>query len=247
MNSPVSIEELASAVRRIHRSDAPRTEMVIEQYLEDRLKDFRPSEKLELLGRLTNEFKTSAAEPRPAIAPDPEQLSRLFSLFLGEKVSEVEMNSPDFPSRLASSLNTVFDTVNEIISVMNATLQGEKHEMEETTYKTIRYIIGTDLQDESGGDSLEAYLDQIKRAFLMSHQAFKQAAWTIISKILIELDPEKIAGLETGSLKFGPLKKARSFDMYQERFRKVRNWFESPRFTENLLREFERTCQNLYR
>ena len=35
-------------------------------------------------------------------------------------------------------------------------------------------------------------------------------------------------------------------EAYQEKFQKIRQWFDSGRCTEELLREFEKTCQSRY-
>ena len=94
---------------------------------------------------------------------------------------------------------------------------------------------------------MEAHLDQIKKAFLTSHQAFKEAVRNKVGAILRELDPDRIAEIGGGGLKFGPLKKAGDFDLYREKFQRVQKWFRSERFTEDLLREFEKICQRTYR
>ncbi|MEJ2234857.1 MAG: hypothetical protein P8X67_13105 [Syntrophobacterales bacterium] len=242
MNSPISIEEFATGIRSIYSSDVSQAETLIEKYLEENLKGFSPSERLELLDKLTHEFKRAISQKPDAPSPGPDLVAKLFSLFLGKKVSNVDLSSRDFLERLAGSLNTMFDSLNEIVGVINSTLLGKQAEIQ-----TIRQIIGTNLHDELGGGSLENYLSQIKKAFLTSHQAFKQAAQAKISEILIELDPKRIADSETGVLKVGPLKKAGLFDVYQEKFQRVQKWFESERFMNDLLREFEKICRSLYR
>jgi hypothetical protein len=242
MNSPVSIEELASAVKQIYRSDVSQAETLIEKYLEERLQGASPLDKLAHLERLCEEFRGAAAQEPSSPESQPEVVAKLFSLFLGKKVSESDLSSNEFLERLAGSLNTVFDSLNEIVGVINATLLGKQAELE-----TIRQIIGTDLHDELGGSSLEDYLAQIKKAFLASHQAFKEAAEIQVRQILHELDPHRLAETEAGGLKIGALKKAGLFEVYQERFQKVQNWFSDGRFTEELLREFEKSCQRFYR
>ena len=242
MNRPASIQELVGGIRHIYQSDVSGAETLIEQYLQGALKEFNPSDRLELLDRLTQEFKQAFPPGGFANGPGQDLVPKLFSLFLGKKVDKIDLSSGEFLERLAGSLNTVFESLNEIIAVINATLLGKQAEL-----KTIRQIIGKDLHDEIGGTSLEDHLSQIKKAFLTSHQAFKQAARTKVNEILLELDPDRIADSEAGGLKLGPLKKAGCFDVYQKRFQRVRNWFESDRFTEELLREFEKTCQSFYK
>ncbi len=240
MTSPLSIDVLAAEIRDICHSDVSEAETLIERYLDKRLSGVSASERLDLLEKLTHEFRQ--AIPQEHRAYDPDLVAKLSFLFLGKKVSKVDLSSREFLERLADSLNTVFTNLNELVGVINANLLGNNAELE-----TIRHHIGANLQDESGGSSLEDYLTQIKKAFLTSHQAFKQAAQAKVSEILVELDPKRIADSETGVLKVGPLRKAGLFDVYQEKFQRVQKWFESERFMNDLLREFEKICRSLNR
>ena len=240
MTSPLSIDVLAAEILDICHSDVSEAETLIERYLDKRLRGVSASERLDLLEKLTHEFRQ--AIPQEPRAYDPDLVAKLSFLFLGKKVSKVDLSSHEFLERLADSLNTVFTNLNELVGVINANLLGNNAELE-----TIRHHIGANLQDESGGSSLEDYLTQIKKAFLTSHQAFKQAAQAKVSEILVELDPKRIAHSETGVLKVGPLRKAGLFDVYQEKFQRVQKWFESERFMNDLLREFEKICRSLYR
>jgi hypothetical protein len=240
MTSPLSIDVLAAEILDIYHSDVSEAETLIERYLDKRLRGVSASERLDLLEKLTHEFRQ--AIPQEPRAYDPDLVAKLSFLFLGKKVSKVDLSSREFLERLADSLNTVFTNLNELVGVINANLLGNNAELE-----TIRHHIGANLQDGGGGSSLEDYLTQIKKAFLTSHQAFKQAAQAKVSEILVELDPKRIAHSETGVLKVGPLRKAGLFDVYQEKFQRVQKWFESERFMNDLLREFEKICRSLYR
>ena len=115
---------------------------------------------------------------------------------------------------------------------------------------TIRGIIGSNFEKiEASGthDSLQSYLDQIQDAFLVAHQSFQQAAQTRVRQILDELDPKRISDLSKGGYKFGPFRKAELFEVYKEEFKVCKAWFESGRFANELLREFEKTCQKSYK
>ena len=241
MTKAIPLAEVVEEVRSIYRADPSRAETLIEGHLQERLKDSEPTERKEFLARLTEAFAGEAPASGAAQALDPEVLSRLFSLFLGERIGTLDLSSAELLDRLARSLNTVFEHLNEIVSVIHSTLLGRRSELE-----TIRQIIGTNLQGEGGGSSLEGYLGQIREAFLTSHLAFQQTARVIVEKILRELDPEHLGDEESGGLRFGPLRKAGLFDAYEEKFQKIRQWFGSGRFTEEILREFEKTCQNQY-
>ena len=132
--------------------------------------------------------------------------------------------------------------MNQIIGTIHSTLLGQKGDEE-----TIRQIIGSEIKGEAGDRSLQGYLDQIQQAFLIAHKAFRMAAESIVMQILSELDPQKMMGSAEGRLKFGTLRKAEFFEAYRDRYQACKDSFESGRITEELLREFEKACQRLYK
>ncbi len=138
---------------------------------------------------------------------------------------------------LTHSLNTVFDILNELVGLINATLTGQSFGEE-----TIRHLIGSQLDGRTPQRSLEEYLGQIKTAFLTTHQAFQEAHRSTVAKVLAELDPDKSPAVPSG-LAFGPLKKAEAFSSLKERYRTVSDWFVSPRFRDDFLREFEKSAR----
>jgi hypothetical protein len=240
--SPISIETLAGEIRTIYKTDPSRAETLIEAYVHQSLRQCSPNEKMNLLEKLSHQFESLGPKVPPDLDFESKEFSRLFSLLLGKRISEVDLSSTEVLEKLAHSLNTIFNTLNQIIGVIQTTLLGKKTDFDET----IRHIIGSDLEGSAGAVSLQNYLDQIQEAFLVSHQAFKKAAQTKVSEILDELNPDHIEATTSGGLKFGPLRKAEWFEIYREKFRVCKGWYESGRFTEELLREFEKTCQKLY-
>lgn len=236
----MSTGQLANEIKQIYSSDPLQAETLIERYLEERLYALSAPERLILLKKLIAEFKRASSGTSGNENMDEEVLSRVFSLLLGRKVSQADLSSTEFLQRLAESLNTIFDTLNQLVSVINMTLLGEA-----TGDETIRHIIGFHLEGEDQSKSLESYLGQIKKAFLIAQQAHKKAAHSIVSKILLELDPVQIARTDTGGLKFGPLRKAEFYEIYEGKFQRCKKWFESGRFMEEFLREFEKDCQKL--
>lgn len=242
MNSLISVERLTDEVRTIYQSDPVRAERLMEAYLKEILKDHLPAERIALLESLARQFETPPPSP-PAhgVIFESKEFTRLFALLLGERVSAPDLSQSELLEKLALSLNTLFDTLNEIIRVIDTTLLGKKPELE-----TIRHIIGSHLEGEARTDSLHNYLARIQEAFLLSHKAFQEAAQAKFGEILKELGPERLESEPMGGLKFGPFRKAELFEMYKERFQTFKKWFESGRFKEELLREFEKTCQKLY-
>jgi hypothetical protein len=236
------VKEWAPEIRTLYRSNPLQSEDLIAQYLEERLQRFSFSEKRNLLEKLTEEFEPSRSDVKPVLDREGEPFAELCSLLLGERISVEDLKSEALVGKLASSLNTVFDTLNQIVGVIHGTLLGAKGELE-----TIRQIIGADIQGGREGNSLQTYLDQIQEAFQVAHQAFQQAARIKVGEILSELDPERIATLTGGGFKFGPMRKAELFEIYREKFYTCKGSFESGRLMNDLLREFEKICQKVYK
>jgi hypothetical protein len=236
------LESMADEIRMIYRSDRQRAEALIESYLGQRLNECSSEEKVTILEELAGQFDGSLRKEVESIGAASEDLLELYSLLLGKRIATTDLTSSEINKTLALSLNTVFDAVNSIISVIRTMLLGEKTELQ-----TIREIIGSHLGGEGGCETLHSYLDQIKDAFLMAHRAFQEAARVKIAQILDELAPDHIAeGVDRG-LKIGPLYKAELFEQYKARHQECRTWFESNRFTQEFLREFEKICQKSYK
>lgn len=234
-------ETLAHEIRQIYRANPKHAESVIETFLAHQLATIPDNEKKSILRSLTSQFDSSAPEAPDTIPEaDAEEavFSGIFSLLLGREVSNENLSAPEIMERLSESLNTIFGTLNRLIQNINTTLLGGSPGEE-----TIRHVIGNQLEGQEPQVSLEEYLGRIDKAFFVSHQAFKQAAHTLVLKMLREIDPEKIAAEAGQGLKFGALKKAEYFGIYETKFSTLKKWFESGRFMEDLLREFENNCQ----
>lgn len=240
MKKPISVEPLANEIRALFKEDPLGSERRIGKHVEERLEEFLPAERLTLLKNLMGQFETSQSGMTRNLNLEGEGFSKLFVLLLGKRASGMDLSSPELPERLALSLNTIFDTLNQIVEVIQGNLFGRKVELE-----TIRQILSSRLEAEDGSDSLQDYLNQIQEAFLVAHRAFQKAAQTKIREILAELNPERIEA-EAGGSKFGPLRKASLYEIYKEKYRACSSWFESGRLMEDLLKEFERVCQKQY-
>ncbi|HEX9022207.1 MAG TPA: hypothetical protein VF799_00035, partial [Geobacteraceae bacterium] len=152
------------------------------------------------------------------------------------------ISSQELSEKFAASLNTLFDALNKIIAVIQANLLGEKPELE-----TIRHVIGSQIAGRDGNTSLESYVERIRQAFLVSHQAFQEAGRAVVGEMLVALDPDSLAEPGRSFFSFGPMRKAEILDSYREKYSECKAWFDSGRFAEKLLREFERICQQRYR
>ncbi len=234
---------LTEDILRIYQSNPTRAERLLEDYLEESLKDYPLSEKIAILEDLLRQFELPPSrEIRKEVPLESKEFSRLFSLLFGERISEIDLSSPELLEKLAQSLNTIFDSLNEVIQVINQALLGRKPELE-----TIRHIIGSQLEGgEERGGSLQNYLSRIKEAFLLAHKAFQEAAHTKVAEILKEFYPESLESEGMKGLRFGPFRKAELFERYREKYQSFKKWFDSGRFDEELLREFEKICQKRY-
>jgi hypothetical protein len=241
MDAQKDLNQLAKQIRQIHASDRLHAQDRIVEFLESSLTGVSRDEKMRIVGELVSRFEANRVHSAEDVTVDREILTRVFSFLLGKKVSQADLSSAELLQRLADSLNTIFDMLNQLVSVINMTFLGQHEGIE-----TIRQVIGFHLEGENQSRSLESFLGQINKAFLTAQQAFKIAAEKKVKEILVELDPERIAASAGGGFKLGRLRKAESFDLYTNKFKAFKDWLESGRFREELLREFENNCQKLF-
>ena len=237
MTKTPSIERLADALRGLYIQGPDLAQEKIEAFLAQELKGLNHSERLEVINQMECVFP--AAQAGMPEDPGSDLLDRLVPLLLGRDVSG-DLSTPELLSRLAHSLNTIFTMLNELIGLINSTLGGSPAGDE-----TIRQIIGTSLLGQGEVHSIEQYLGQIKKAFLTAQQSSKEAARTMVANIITELDPRGMEG-SGGGFKIGPLKKAESFDLFEEKYKRVKKWYESERFLLDFLRQFEKNCQKSF-
>ncbi len=234
MTDQTTIDQLVNEIRDIYVPDSDQTEKRIEQFLKKRLNNLSETQSLSVLKKLIAEFDSTYHDRTDNFTFDDNVIPRIYKLLLGKDVSQSNLSSTELLQRLTESLNTIFGTLNELIRIMNITL-----------YEKCQGKPGIQTIIESNPESLESYLGQIKTAFKTLQAAFEKAAEVKIDEILKELDPEQISDTQGDWLKIAPLKKAKSYEIYEDKYRKVKNWFKSDKFIEDFRREFENSCQNL--
>lgn len=237
------LEQIDADLWGIARSGGPDPEVAVEAYLEGVLAGLAPGARLRSLEELLERFSPQPAAPDSAPTGAPQaEMTRLILQFLGTPGDHAERSPAEILEKFAGSLGALFDSLNEIISVINVRLLGQSPELE-----TIRKVIGATM--EKGGDNLpiKEYLDQIKQAFLAAHGSFQTAAATVVAEVLTELDPARLLSVKNSSLKFGPLRKAELFEQYEEKHARCRRWFDSGQYQESLVREFEKNCRQNFR
>ena len=137
MNDLISITKLADDIRRIYLSDNGQPQANIEAFVDSTLGDKSVAEKIEVLQEIVAEFDQEPTKTHRDADLSEELLSRVFSLVLGGNVRPKDLSSEELIERLANSLNTIFDTLNHLVKLINLTLQGNQHSQE-----TIRHVIG---------------------------------------------------------------------------------------------------------
>lgn len=241
MADTIAYEKLKDRVLQIYMENGDQSEEPLEQFLNDALENLDTDHRMVVLDRLIDRLEEPFQEgafPGPA-GIDDHVLARVIKLLLGRDISKVDLSSDELLESLAESINTVFESLNQLISVINTTLVGKQD-----PDQTIRQVIGYNIEGSSQARPLEAYIGQIGKAFFEAQEASKKAAHAKVKQILEELDPEKIAA-ETGGSPIGPFRRAKCYEVYEHKFEKFRNWFESGRFMESFLREFEKNCRNI--
>jgi hypothetical protein len=238
MNSPDRVKKLAGDLRVLAMSGVTDLESKVEICLDEALASVSSEEKLSVMEQLAHFFGNEPETTPGSQGCSSGDVTRLLSLFLGKSIDASDLSSEEMSDKFAIALNTLFDTLNQIISVINVTLLGQRPEME-----TIRKVIGSNIENDNGHAMLKDYLDQIQKAFLVAHRSFQEASATVCAELLTELDPEEMAKAKAAGLKFGALRKAELFEIYEEKHARCKRWLDSGEFRERLLREFEKTCQ----
>jgi hypothetical protein len=229
-------DRLADEIRKVYAKDPQKGERRIADYLDDVLDGRSFEERIGIVREVLERFDTASEEGH---GMDNTEMLRLFGLLLGRKVEQDDLSSGELLHRLAESLNTIFDALNKLISMINMSFSGSAG-----GDQTIRQFIGFHLGGDDQTKSMQAYLGQINKAFLTTHEAFKGAARAKMKQVLDALDPAQVAKERGSGLKIGPLRKAEDYDILKEKIERIQRWFESGRFMEDFLREFENNCQN---
>lgn len=234
MSKAHSIDDLAGALREIYARDPGQAEQAFEKFLDDELGSLDLEERNRVLAKLEEVF------PFPATNAPGQSAESLIPLLLGRDVTGLDVCSPETLHRLGESLNVIFSTLNDLVRLINSSLGGSP-----VGDETIRHIIGDSLEGEVRLQSIEEYLGQIKKAFLIAQQSSKEAARTIAGYILAELDPKNMEASAKG-FRIGPLKKAEAYETFEQKYQRVMKWFDSDRFQTDFLRQFEKNCQKSF-
>ena len=241
MTEPIQYEKIEDHIIRIFKEQRTNPDLLVTEYLENELAALDLSDKTKALDRLIELFDSvdHGNKKTDVLPEDDHVLARVIKLLLGREISQVDLSSEELLESLGESINTVFESLNQLISVINTTLVGKQDSDE-----TIRQVIGYHLEGSQNTSTLEKYIGQIGKAFFASQEASKKAAHSKVMQILEELAPEKIEK-EADVSRLSPMRKSKYYEVYELKFKKFEKWFESGRFMESFLREFERNCQKI--
>lgn len=239
MNNSEAVRMLADEIRKIYQTDTRNAESAIKMRVAANCIGMSNDGEKAFLMALLDNFKASQNVDSPKTMLEENLPKDTISRLLGKDVSSGNLSSQEMLEKLSVALYTLFSTLNRIVKTIDETLMAE-----ESGNQTIRGLIGSQIDGIHGEKSIEDYLGRIEKAFLLSHQAFRQAAHTIFRKVLDELNPDAIANSAESRFRFGPMRKAELYDIYETRFTTLKKWFESGRFMKDFLREFESYCQH---
>ena len=241
MTEPIQYEKIEDHIIRIFKEQRTNPDLLVTDYLENELAALDLSDKTKALDKLIELFgpQDHGNKKTDVLPEDDHVLARVIKLLLGREISQVDLSSEELLESLGESINTVFESLNQLISVINTTLVGKQDSDE-----TIRQVIGYHLEGSQNTSTLEKYIGQIGKAFFASQEASKKAAHSKVMQILEELAPEKIEK-EADVSRLSPMRKSKYYEVYELKFKKFEKWFESGRFMESFLREFERNCQKI--
>jgi len=241
MNSDISLEQLAAEIRNIYKAHGEKSAGVVERYLETVLVNYSLEQRMDLLSQLIALFSKNMDVPETGALSQQNAFDRLVTMVLGKEILDRNLSEEEMIEQLASALNTVFDSVNNLVAGMNNTLMGAAPGDE-----TIRVFITASMDREEGIQSLKKFLDQIGEFFAVALEAFKHAADTRINDLLGELDPANLATEDEVGMKFGPMRKAYLYDCFCAKYRKLEEWRRTGVLLQAFLMEFEKNCQTLY-
>ncbi|OQX20436.1 MAG: hypothetical protein BWK76_01175 [Desulfobulbaceae bacterium A2] len=235
------VEQLAEELRGIYDQDQAGAPAAIESFLHAYLQGFDAQVKRQIVTALLDCFPVPAEdEVRQGSPEERAVLARFCSLILGRPLAAEELSSEETLTRLSESLNTLFNTLNELVGNIRATLF-----MQEGVNETIRHVIGSSLVGAEAGVSLSQFLGEINAAFLVSHKASGAATTKIIDRILQELDPARCAEEAQSHFLLKSKNKANQFDQYAQVYANCRNWHTSGRSAAEYAKLFEKECQDI--
>lgn len=238
-----SLEQTEHKIRSIYDRDPDRAAAEIEQLLQAELSGCSASEQIEVLARLKSSFGGAASQlPQPQDSGiDEKTLRTLLSRLLRKSSVRADLPAEQMLDKMTDAMTLIFETLNQLVAAIQATLFGKSPDLE-----TIRYVIGSTLDEDGTARSIEEFLDQIRDAFLISHQAFQLAAREKVEEILQELEPAGLLDRASSGLRRGPFGKAEAFEIFREKHEIIGQWLTSERFQHDLLRAFETQCLRLY-
>ncbi len=183
-----AVADLANQVRRCYRSDPIRAESLIEECLERGLEGVPLAARLSLIRGVLRLFEPSRRGlPAPSQAGNPPTWKTSSPCCSDSGLPAAILGSKDLAQRLAASLNSIFDQLNELVGIINRTFGKETAALE-----TIRHLTGPISSDRLHPTPLPATSVRSRRLFSSPIRRLGRLL-PRGRKILAELDPERLA------------------------------------------------------
>lgn len=237
----IGLDQLTADLRNTYLADVAQGDTRVEERLEEFFAECSPEERNAQLEQLIAAFRQKNTDDTVISGVSLDEFNKLLTTLLGKEILGKNLPPDQMIEHLAVAVNTVFDSVNNLVGAINATLMGSSGGEE-----TIRLVIRSSMGADEGIGALKKFLEQTGEFFAIALQAYKDAARVKIGEILEELNPERLEEEIGGKMKFGPLHKANLYDCYLEKYKTLQNWQRSGLLLEAFMKEFEKNCQNLH-
>ena len=173
MERTVSLDRLARGIRTCASPDQDFT-ATLELYLERELAGIPVTKRIALVEELAERFSGQPSAGQ-GLNLGHDETGRILALLSGVTMDLASHSPQEISEKFTTSLNILFDTLNQIIAVIHTNLLGEKPELE-----TIRHVIGGEIGGDGRQASLKEHLDKIRQSFMISHGAFQDAARSVV-------------------------------------------------------------------
>ena len=236
---------LIKEIRDLYEEDDEKAEAAIEAHLKETLGSFPLAKRVDVLQTLMAEFEGEGHRGLSQLdAATYKTIRDFLNFLLGNEAIKNGCSTDEVLQKLAQSLTLLFDKINHLIRIINCALLG-KEEM--SNEETIRHVIRFDMAGDRSSMTLDGYLGQIDQAFLVAINSFKAAIQTRMQVMLEELNPDQNLHQPKRAFRSKRGRKADLFDAYLNKYLNCNRYFESGRFMDDLLREFENNCERVLR
>ncbi len=220
----ISDKEIAERIRRVYREGGNNASRRIEQEIATVLAQVPRKQQAAYVERLAGDYFPPEVPGSEPVKIDAELFGRIIRLLFGSGFSL----EGDAPEALDEALPEKLDAVEKALD----RLRRRAHDERADTLR-VEGEIPTGDQGLSGGPGkgLAACLDEIDRDFQARGAASAETHRDRILQLLEELDPDRISE-EAGGGILNPLRKTKAFELYENKYLKLKERFQSGKYPE---------------